>query len=234
MTEAKHETGQHVIEPDVNASQQRRLSSPIPTARIETLTDGVFAIVMTILVFNFHTPLKEIVAQFGLLHELGNLVPNLIGYVITFVILGVLWVGHHNQFFYIRRADRVLLWINIFFMMVVALLPFSAELLSEYGQDRVSIIIYNLNLVLAEVLLFVHWWYATRDHHLLGQHIEPGVRMMVVRRILTPAVLYLVAIAVSLISVQASIVIDVIVPIIYVAPNQIDHLFRREHQPPNP
>jgi uncharacterized membrane protein len=217
---------------DPNASQQRRLSSAIPTARIETLTDGVFAIVMTILVFNFHTPLKEIVAQFGLLHELTDLVPNLIGYVITFVILGVLWVGHHNQFFYIRRADRVLLWINIFFMMVVALLPFSAELLSEYGQDRVSIIVYNANLVFAEVLLFVHWWYATRDHHLLGQRIEPGVRVLVIRRILTPAGLYLLAILISFISVQASIVIDVLVPIIYVAPNQIDHLFRREHQPP--
>ena len=221
-----------MIDSDPNASQQRRLSSAIPTARIETLTDGVFAIVMTILVFNFHTPLKEIVAQFGLLHELTALVPNLIGYVITFVILGVLWVGHHNQFFYIRRADRVLLWINIFFMMIVAMLPFSAELLSEYGQDRVSIIIYNINLILAELLLFLHWWYATRDHHLLGQRIEPGVRIMVVRRILTPAVLYVIAILISFFSVQVSIIIDVIVPIIYVAPTRIDHLFRRtsEHQ----
>jgi uncharacterized membrane protein len=220
---------------DPNASQQRRLSSAIPTARIETLTDGVFAIVMTILVFNFHTPLNEVVAKFGLLHELAALVPNLVGYIITFVILGVLWVGHHNQFFYIRRADRVLLWINIFFMMVVALLPFSAELLSEYGQDSVSIIIYNINLILAEVLLFFHWWYATRDHHLLGQRLEPQVRTMVIRRILTPAGLYVVAILIAFISVQASIVIDVLVPIIYVAPNQIDHLFRHDHpQPPSP
>ena len=221
-----------MIDSDPNASQQRRLSSAIPTARIETLTDGVFAIVMTILVFNFHTPLKDIVAQFGLLHELAALIPNLIGYVITFVILGVLWVGHHNQFFYIRRADRVLLWINIFFMMVVALLPFSAQLLSEYGQDRMSIIIYNINLILAEVLLFVHWWYATRDHHLLGQRLEPQVRTLVVRRILTPAVLYLIAILISFLSVQISIAIDILVPIIWVAPNQIDHLFRRTSEHP--
>ena len=219
---------------DPNASQQRRLSSAIPTARIETLTDGVFAIVMTVLVFNFHTPLKDVVEKFGLLHELATLIPNLIGYIITFVILGVLWVGHHNQFFYIRRADRVLLWINIFFMMVVALLPFSAQLLSEYGQDSVSIIIYNINLILAEVLLFLHWWYATSDHHLLGQRLEPQIRTMVVRRILTPAVLYFVAILIAFVSVQASIVIDILVPIIYVAPTRIDHIFRREHQPASP
>ncbi len=216
-------------EQDPSASQQRRLSSAIPTARIETLTDGVFAIVMTVLVFNFHAPLKDVVEKFGLLHELTALVPTLIAYVITFVILGVLWVGHHNQFFYIRRADRVLLWINIFFMMVVALLPFSAQLLSEYGQDKVSIIVYNINLILAEVLLFLHWWYATRDHHLLGQRLESRIRLLVVRRILTPAVLYFIAIVIAFISVQASIVIDVLVPIIYVAPTQIDHLFRREH-----
>ena len=62
-----------------------------------------------------------------------------------------------------------------------------------------------------------------------GQH--PGRDAW--RRILTPAGLYLIAIVISFISVQASIVIDVLVPIIYVAPNQIDHLFRRDHQPPS-
>src|SRR5664279_4666155 len=140
--------------------EMKRMLSSITTARIETLTDGVFAIVMTVLVFNFHIPAKADVDQFGLLHALSLLAPNMLGYVITFVILGVLWVGHHNQFFYIKRADRVLLWINIFFMMCVALLPFTPELFSEYGTDRVSIIIYNINLILAEILLFTHWWYA--------------------------------------------------------------------------
>src|SRR5690349_20106353 len=108
---AKAGDGNPMTELETNASQQKRLSSAIPTARIETLTYGVFAIVMTILVFNFHPPIREAVEKAGLLHELIALVPNLVGYVITFIILGVLWVGHHNQFFYIRRADRVLLWI---------------------------------------------------------------------------------------------------------------------------
>ena len=213
-----------MIEPETH---QQHVTSAIPTARIETLTDGVFAIVMTILVFNLHVPTQDQVNQYGLLHALSFEAPYLLSYVITFVILGVLWVGHHNQFFYIRRADRVLLWINIFFMMVVALLPFTAELFSEYGQDRLSIIVYNSNLILAELMLFTHWWYATREHHLLGQRIEPQVRTIVYRRILTPPLLYFVAILVSFVSVEASIVIDVLVPIIYIAPNQIDHLFRR-------
>ncbi len=214
-------------ESETDTSQQRRISSSITTGRIETLTDGVFAIVMTVLVFNFHLPSKEQIDQLGLLQALSTLAPTLVSYVITFVILGVLWVGHHNQYFYIRRADRVLLWINIFFMMIVALLPFTAQLFEEYGREPVSILFYNLNLILAELLLFTHWWYATRDHHLLGQQIEPQVRRIVYRRILTPAALYLLAILISFVIVEASILIDILVPIIYIMPNQIDHLFRR-------
>lgn len=219
-----------MIDPETEASQRKRISSNIPTARIETLVDGVFAIVMTVLVFNFHAPLQEEVDKVGLLQALASLAPTLLGYVITFVILGVLWVGHHNQYFYIRRADRVLLWINIFFMMTVALLPFTAEVFSSYGQDRVAIILYNINLIVAGAIMFCHWWYATRDNHLLGQKIEPGVRQIVSRRILTPPALYLLAIGVSLVSVQLSIVIDILVPIIYVLPNRVDHLFRRGHE----
>ncbi|MFN8452079.1 MAG: TMEM175 family protein [Anaerolineae bacterium] len=203
------------------------MSSAITTARIETLTDGVFAIVMTVLVFDIRVPVQEQVDQLGLLHALSLLAPNLLSYVITFVILGVFWVGHHNQYFYIRRADRSLLWINIFFMMAVALLPFSAGVFSRYGQDRVSIMVYNANLILAGLILFVHWWYATRDNHLLSHEIEPQVRHLVYRRILTPPVLYLVAIVVSLVNVEVSVIIDILVPLIYVLPNQVDRLFRR-------
>jgi uncharacterized membrane protein len=212
-------------------SQPKRLASDIPTARIETLVDGVFAIVMTVLVFDLRVPLEDQVAQEGLLRALGHLAPNLLSYALTFVILGVLWVGHHNQYFYIRRADRVLLWINIFFLMAVSLLPFSAGIFSRYGQDSLSIIAYNSNLILAGLLMFLHWAYATRDNHLLGIKIEPEVRRLVSIRILTPPMLYLTAILVSLFSVQASIVIDILVPIIYVLPNRMDRIFRRREHP---
>jgi uncharacterized membrane protein len=212
-------------EDEHHPAQVKRLASDIPTARIETLVDGVFAIVMTVLVFDLRVPLEDQVAQEGLLRALGHLAPNLLSYVLTFVILGVLWVGHHNQYFYIRRADRVLLWINIFFLMAVSLLPFSAGIFSRYGQESVSIIAYNSNLILAGLLMYLHWAYATRDNHLLGIKIEPEVRRIVSIRILTPPVLYLSAILVSLFSVRLSIVIDILVPIIYVLPNRMDRFF---------
>jgi len=117
--------------------------------------------------------------------------------VLTFVILGVLWVGHHNQYYYIRRADRLLLWINIFFMMSVAMLPFTAESIFGLWQDRIAIILYNFNLNRGRVLHVLPLVVPTRDNHLLGQKIESATRRVVSRRILTPPALYLLAIVMS-------------------------------------
>jgi uncharacterized membrane protein len=217
--------------PQDTNTEIKRMSSSITTARIETLADGVFAIVMTVLVFDLRVPVQEQVEQSGLGGALLQLAPNLFSYFITFVILGVFWVGHHNQFFYIRRADRTLLWINILFMMCVALLPFSAGVFARYGQESLSIIVYNINLIAAGVVLFLHWWYATRDSHLLGHPIEEHARHLVYRRILTPPCFYFIAILVSLVSVEISIIIDILVPLTYIMPAQMDRIFRREKLP---
>lgn len=198
----------------------------LSTARIETLADGVFAIVMTLLVFDIRVPIQEQVSQTGLLNALVTLMPNMISYVISFVILGVFWVGHHNQFFYIRRSDRTLLWINIIYMMFVALVPFSAGLLSRYGSDPLSIVVYNLNLIGTGTILFFHWVYAVRDGHLLGHALDPKVDRLVRRRILTPPVFYSLAIIVSLINVQIALILDILIPILYVLPSNLDRMLR--------
>jgi len=208
--------------------QRVRAFSAITSVRIETLTDGVFAIVVTLLVFDIRVPGADLVAERGLAEALTSVIPNLLGYVLSFLILGVLWVGHHNQFFYIRRTDRTLLWINIFFMMAVALLPFSAGLLARYGTlDRLALILYDLNLTVAGLVLFVHSWYATRDNHLLNQEIETRVRRMVVVRVLIPPMLYAAAVLVSLVSLDIALAINVIVPLLYILPNRVDAFFRR-------
>jgi uncharacterized membrane protein len=204
-----------------------RPAPSLSTARIETLADGVFAIVMTLLVFGIVVPAQEQVDELGLVGALLTLIPNLVSYFISFVILGVFWVGHHNQFFYIKRSDRTLLWINIVFMMFVALVPFSAGLLSRYGSEKISVIIYDVNLILCGLTLYWHWMYGTRDNHLTHIPVEPHVRQMVVRRILFPPALYLISIALSFVRAEISIVLDILIPILYVLPTNLDKAFRR-------
>src|SRR5262249_58864256 len=101
--------------------------------------------------------------------KLLSLWPKFLSYTISFVILGVYWVGHHVQLSFIRRADRPLLWINIFFLLWVALVPFSTALLSEYAKTRLAIAIYGANLIAIGLTLALHWWYATTE----SRHVRP-------------------------------------------------------------
>jgi uncharacterized membrane protein len=104
--------------------------------RIEALTDGVFAVAMTLPVLDIKVPeLRQPTGTADLPLKLLGLGPKLLSYSVSFTILGVYWVGHHIQLSFIRRADRPLLWINILFLLWVALVPFSTALLGEYPKD---------------------------------------------------------------------------------------------------
>ena len=217
------------------------MSSPAPTrpagvlstARVETLTDGVFAIVMTLLILEIHVPeIAEGLVDAELPAKLAELGPKLFSYALSFVILGVLWVGHHNQFYFIKRADRSLLWINILFLMFVAFIPFSAALLGEYGRNQLSVVIYGANLIVAGLILYLHWWYGMKTHHLTDAHIEPTLMRTISRRILTPPAIYLLAIALSFVSTTLSIILYIFVPLSYILPGRMDRVWVRRHEHP--
>ncbi len=99
------------------------------TTRIEALSDGVFAIAMTLMIFYIkvpQVPSERVTAE--LTRRLLDLWPQFLVYVISFVMLGVYWVGHHNQYRHIRRTNRILLWINNALLLSVTLIPFSTSL----------------------------------------------------------------------------------------------------------
>ena len=101
--------------------------------RVETLVDGVFAIVMTLLVFDIRVPtIAPEEAARELPRQLIAMYPRFLAYVFSFVILGFYWVGHRAQMHYIRRTDRLLLWINILFLMSVGAQRVQSEY-DDYG-----------------------------------------------------------------------------------------------------
>lgn len=125
--------------------------------RVEALTDGVFAVAMTLLVLDIKVPeLAQELASAELPYRLLALWPKFLSYAISFVILGVYWVGHHLQLSFIRSADRPLLWINILFLLWVALVPFSTALLSEYTKNRLAIAVYAGNMIAIGLTLALH------------------------------------------------------------------------------
>src|SRR5205823_4480475 len=110
--------------------------------RIQALSDGVFAIAMTLLIFNIKIP-QEARTVNQLATKLAELTPNFVTYVLSFISLGIYWVGHHNMYHSIRKTDRPLLWINILFLMMVAFLPFSTNLVGLYASNQLAIEVFG-------------------------------------------------------------------------------------------
>ncbi len=124
------------------------------TDRVRSLTDGVYAIAMTILVLNFSVP--QVPKRVGpLLAALAKMWPEFAHYGLSFVLLGIFWTIHHRQFQFIKRTDSRLLWINLFVLMFIVLIPFSTSVTSEYRGVWPGPVLFDLNILLVGVLKLV-------------------------------------------------------------------------------
>jgi uncharacterized membrane protein len=143
--------------------------APVPAGfsknRVETLTDGIFAIAMTLLVLGIEVP--QAIPLIPLNQLLTSLIPDLIHFIISFLALAVIWVLHHQQFHYIRFIDHTLLWLNIAWLMLVCLIPFSTSLADTYTGIRFSNIPFAINLLLISLILFAQWQHAIKNPHLI-------------------------------------------------------------------
>src|SRR5438046_546200 len=100
--------------------------------RIEFLSDGVFAIALTLLVLDIKVPISEnITSEKDLLHSFAGLTPRLLAYFLSFMTLGIFWTAHSTQFHFIEKSDRNFTWINLFFLLFVTIIPFTTAFLSE-------------------------------------------------------------------------------------------------------
>ena len=131
--------------------------------RIEALSDGVFAIAMTLLVLELKIPdLPKQTTQAEVLLKLKEMLPHFYSYAMTFVLSGVFWVFHHLTFHFIRHTTRALLWMNIIFLMFVSLLPFSTHFMADFMHYPVALMFYFGNQTVLALLLRVQWIYAVR------------------------------------------------------------------------
>ncbi len=196
--------------------------------RIEALTDGVFATLMTVLVLGLALPSSPPRGE-NLLDELLGLLPRLLAYAMSFVVLGVYWVGHHNQFHYVKSTDRVFLWLNVLFMMSVGVIPFSTSVLGANFSRRSAVILYGFNLSFAGLALYLIWWYATRNHRLVDHDIDPHVILSAKRRILVGPAVNIVAIGLAFIAPIISVVLYISELAFFILPGHIDVHFTRKH-----
>ncbi len=138
--------------------------------RLEAFIDGVFAIAMTILVLNIEVPDDLIISGSGdLLIALQKTIPLFFNYVISFVILGSMWVSNNNQFRYIKITNKRHLWLYLWTLMFVVLVPFSTSLMGYYPGLIVAELFFHLNLLCIGILSILKWNYILRNQYLLHQ-----------------------------------------------------------------
>lgn len=168
-------------------------------SRVETFSDGVFAVVLTVMAVEL---LQNGPARAGgreLPDALAHAWPSYLAYVITFGIAGQIWLGHHNMWRYVVRVDQLLLVFNLLVLLFVAAIPFTADLLSDNlrggpTEQRLTAALY-FGTVLGESIFFnLSWWWARR-RRLLHPDLDPRLARAVARRLLLRPLLYLIAFA---------------------------------------
>jgi len=190
----------------------------VSTARLETFSDGVFAIAITLLVL-------ELGVSAGT-HDLGDSLlhiwPSYFAYVTSFLTIGVIWVNHHVLFTYVDRVDRALLFLNTLLLMVVAFTPFPTRLVAEFlrrGDDeRTAALAYGITFVIMSVLFQLLWRWMATGRRLIRPEVAQS-ELDDISRSYNPGVpIYAAATLVALASPLASIALYLAIAVFYALP----------------
>ena len=194
--------------------------------RLAALSDGLFAIAMTLLVLDLRVPASGAIhSELDLWGALVALVPRFIPYFMSFLTLGIFWVGQQTQLNRFARSDRNLSWIHLGFLLAVSLMPFSTALLAEFITFRLALVVYWLNVLLLGVVLFGSWRYALRAG-LVKDDTTVDMRSAVERRIVIAQALYALGALLCVVSTYVSIAFIVLVQLNYVLAPRIRPLYR--------
>jgi uncharacterized membrane protein len=169
--------------------------------RLEAFSDGVFAIVITLLILDIKIPPTD---YDHLPDALLHLLPRLISYCYSFIIIGVYWISHHNISRRFLKIDRVILWLNILFLLLVAFIPFPTSLMGEYPFKKLPLVLYGCTLLASNMVGFMIWYYASHRHRLLDPETPVSAIRSTNRTFLIVNVLYVIAMLISFAHVYAS------------------------------
>ena len=200
----------------VEEVEHRRYERSLNRARVLTLSDGVFAIAMTLLVLELRVPERTVNVK--AVDVLRDIRPSFIAFLISFFVIASAWANHRDLFEVIRLTDRNLVWLNVVYLLPLTMIPFGAALLSRYGTDKLSLTIYGGLLLAIAVMRLVIWLYATSRPHLLFEPVDRELRRSGVLLVIVPISLYVAAIVlaqVGNIGQDVSVVIYALVPVLY-------------------
>lgn len=181
--------------------------------RVVFFSDAVFAIVITLLVLELKVPHLAEHSEAALRHALIELFPRVIGFVVSFLIIGLMWIEHHRIFRYIEDYDGGLLWRNLFLLLCVSFVPFPTALFSENFWSRTAFILYTASFGGVATAKLLIWRHAVKAN-LLKKDVSPALERRIARRSLAVPIACAVAIALAFISIFIAPLAFMLIPIL--------------------
>lgn len=195
----------------------------MPTSRIEAFSDGVFAIIITLLVLEIQVPQvqgKDVSA--ALAHNLLAMAPKFLAYIISFVLVCVWWVAHHHLFHVLKRSDRGLLWLNSLFLLWLAFLPFPTALMGDYPGERIAVIGYGTVSTLAGISFTFMRYYAFYLARLVDESIDRRLLKSAMFKSTLNPVLHSIAVLLAFADTRLSIALYIILPLMFFIPSKLE------------
>lgn len=193
------------------------------TTRLETFSDGVIAIAITLLVLEIHVPeAQEIESARGLWTALGELWPSYLGYLISFVTIGIMWANHHNIFRQIARTNHYLILFNLLFLLCIGVLPFTTALLSghlTHAGERAAVVVYAGSFLATALSYFLLWWYPSHGGRLIAPGAKPRAVAEITKRFRLGPPSYLLALVLAFVNTWASLALMALLALLYLLPN---------------
>jgi uncharacterized membrane protein len=181
--------------------------------RVVFFSDAVFAIVITLLVLELKVPHLSEHNETTLRGALIDLLPRVAGFVISFLIIGLMWIEHHRIFRYIADYDAGLLWRNLFLLLCVSFVPFPTALFSENFWSRTAFILYTASFGAVATVKLLIWRHASKAK-LLKPNVTPAMQRRIERRSLAVPLACAGAIALSFISIFVAPLSFMFIPLI--------------------
>src|SRR5215510_11539401 len=185
--------------------------------RLEAFSDGVFAIVITLLILNVRVP----DGRSFTLESFRPLIPPLATFVLSFIMVGVYWIAHHHMLHFITQVNRRLLWLNLLVLLCVVFIPFPTSLLGTGFNNALAVRLYGMSLMATNLSGLLFWLYATSHRELMVPSVSRAFARTVVVIHSSPIVAYAIAVIVAGWSTKASFVLYAVVPLFFILPNPL-------------
>ncbi|MEV6210434.1 TMEM175 family protein [Kitasatospora sp. NPDC051914] len=205
---------------DPSATDGTAHAAYFSTNRLEAFSDGVFAIAITLLVLDLNVPEPDTLHDESLIAALAHQWPAYFAYLVSFLVIGIIWINHHAMCALARRVDRRTLFVNLLLLLTVSVIPFPTRLLATYltadnSDAHTAAAIYAATMVAMGIAFSLLFLAFTRDARLLHEPVPPEALRAAMRRFSIGGLCYLATVGLAYLSPVAMLATHALLALYY-------------------